>query len=94
MTDEWQAERDKVLRTFTKMLAEVTKDGSKKRQKGEKPPWYEDDSHEAAVFSHLTKWKRGEKHDKDSGTHPLVHAGWRCLAIAYREMYGEVEPND
>ncbi len=31
------------------------------------------------------KWKQGELHDKDSGAHPLVHAAWRCLAIACSE---------
>jgi hypothetical protein len=78
-------ERDDILARFTAELAKVTGDGSKKRQAGTKPPWYEDDSHEGAVFSHLTKWKRGELVDPDSGCHPLVHASWRLLAIAARE---------
>ena len=92
MSDYWQRERDGVLFTFTSMLAEVTGDGSKKRQAGEKPPWWKDGSHEGAIFSHLTKWKRGEKVDKDSGAHPLVHLAWRALAIAYQETYGLVDP--
>lgn len=84
MTD-WAAEREDVLRRFAEELAKATGDGSKKRQAGEKPPWYRDGSHEGAIFSHITKWKRGEKVDKDSGAHPLVHAAWRCLAIACSE---------
>jgi hypothetical protein len=83
--DEWKLERQDILDRFTAELAKVTGDGSKKRQAGEKPPWYEDMSHEGAVFSHLTKWKRGEMVDPDSGAHPLVHAAWRLLAIACRE---------
>ena len=83
--DPWTAEREDVLRRFGEELRKATGDGSKKRQAGEKPAWYRDNSHEGAIFSHLTKWKRGEKRDKDSGAHPLVHAAWRCLAIACSE---------
>ena len=78
-------ERTDVLARFTEELAKATGDGSKKRQAGTKPPWYEDDAHEAAIFSHLMKWKRGELVDPDSGAHPLVHLAWRALAIACRE---------
>ena len=85
MTD-WAAERQDVLDRFNRQLAKATGDGSKKRQAGTKPPWYEDDAHEGAIFSHITKWKRGEKVDPESGTHPLVHSAWRCLAIALQEM--------
>jgi hypothetical protein len=83
--DPWADEREDVLGRFYDELAKATGDGSKKRQSGEKPPWYKDGSHEAAIFSHLTKWKRGERVDPDSGAHPLVHAAWRCLAIACQE---------
>jgi hypothetical protein len=83
--DDWADERADVLARFTAELAKATGDGSKKRQAGEKPPWYEDDAHEGAMFSHLTKWKRGELVDPDSGGHPLVHLAWRALAIACRE---------
>ena len=79
------AERSDVLERFEKELAKVTADGSKKRQSGAKPPWYKDKSHEAAIFSHITKWKRGSVEDSDSGAHPMVHAAWRCLAIACSE---------
>jgi hypothetical protein len=84
-TDPLADERADIIARFTAELAKVTGDGSKKRQAGAKPPWYEDDSHEGAVFSHLTKWKRGELVDPDSGAHPNVHAAWRLLAIACRE---------
>lgn len=83
--DFWANERQDVLDRFAGELAKATGDGSKKRQSGEKPPWYEDGGHEGAIFSHLTKWKRGEVVDPDSGAHTLVHAAWRCLAIACSE---------
>lgn len=82
---EWSAEREDVLRRFLEELTRVTADGSRKRQSKQKPPWYIDKSHEAAIFSHLMKWKKGETVDPDSGAHPLVHAAWRCLAIACSE---------
>jgi uncharacterized HAD superfamily protein len=84
-TDPLAAERADILDRFNSELKKATGDGSKKRKAGEKPPWYDDNSHEAAIFSHLMKWKRGEKVDPDSGAHPLVHAAWRCLAIACQE---------
>ena len=86
-------ERADVLARFTAELAKATGDGSKKRQAGTKPPWYEDGAHEAAVFSHLMKWKRGELVDPDSGAHPLVHAAWRLLAIACRESGNTPKPS-
>lgn len=88
------SEQDVVLETFTRMLWAVTKDGGKKRSRGEKPEWWKDASHEAAIFSHLDKWKHGQKVDKDSGVHPLVHLAWRALAIAYQETQGCVNPAD
>jgi hypothetical protein len=83
---DWADERADVLGRFAEELAKATGDGSRKRQTGQKPPWYEDESHEGAIFSHLTKWKRGELVDPDSGAHPLVHLAWRALAIACREV--------
>lgn len=77
---------------FSHLLRSATGDGGKKRARGEKPPWWRDPVHEAAIWSHINKWKHGEKRDKDSNVHPLVHAAWRCLAIAYIETYGEVDP--
>ena len=70
---------------FLEELQKPSGDGASKRSRNEKPPWYLDESHEAAVFSHITKWKRGELVDPDSGAHPLVHAAWRLLAIACKE---------
>jgi len=85
-------EQSVVLRVFMNMLDSVTKDGGRKRAAGTKPPWWRDDSHEAAMFSHINKWKHGVKVDPDSGVHPLVHLAWRALAIAYRETVGSVDP--
>lgn len=88
-------EVDDLLARFMEELRKPTGDGAKKRQAGSKPPWYLDDSHEGAAFSHITKWKRGELVDPDSGAHPLVHSAWRLLAIACKES-GNVplEPPD
>lgn len=83
---DWSQERTDVLVRFLTELTKATGDGSKKRQAGTKPPWYIDQSHEGAIFSHLTKWKRGELVDPDSGAHPLVHLAWRALAIACQEV--------
>lgn len=82
----------RVLLTFNAMLREVTKDGSRKRHAGLKPPWWRDEDHEPAIYSHLNKWKHGHRRDPDSGAHPLVHLAWRALAIAYQETYGCVDP--
>lgn len=78
-------EQEDVLARFMEELRKPTGDGAQKRKRGEKPPWYEDDSHLGAVFSHLTKYFRGEMVDPDSGASPLVHAAWRLLAIACKE---------
>lgn len=83
------SEQAEVLGYFTEMLVKPTRDGGRKRETAGKPCWKVDKSHEAAIFSHITKWKRGERHDADSGAHPLVHAAWRCLAIAWQEMEEE-----
>lgn len=79
------AEQDDIARIFSMMLAHATGDGGAKRKAGEKPPWWKDNSHEAGMFSHLSKWKHGELVDEDTGVHPLVHLAWRALAIAYQE---------
>ena len=86
-------EQDLVLRVFGEMLASVTKDGGRKRNAGTKPPWWRDDSHMAAVWSHFLKHDRGELVDADSGAHPFVHAAWRLLAIAYQETHGKENPD-
>lgn len=83
------SEQQDVLNTFARMLRDVTADGGRKRAAGDKPrPWWRDPSHEVAIFSHLARWKRGERRDPDSGAHPLVHLAWRALAIAYQEGRG------
>lgn len=92
MKDKWQREREMVLAVFYCMLSDVTGDGSEKRQAGEKPPWYEDDSHMAAVWSHFRKDEQGKLIDPDSKAHPKVHAAWRLLAEAYRDTFGSMEP--
>ena len=86
------SEQDIVLRVFTAMLRAATKDGGQKRARGEKPPWWCDPGHEAAIFSHLNAWKHKVLVDKDSDAHPLVHLAWRALAIAYIETCGQVDP--
>jgi hypothetical protein len=78
-------EQAEVLREFGMMLAGTSRDGGRKRAAGLKPSWKVDTSHEAAIFSHLNKWKHGEKVDPESGQHPLVHLAWRALAIAWQE---------
>lgn len=87
MIDEvWvPSEPDEILDTFRDMLRAATGDGAAKRQAGAKPSWRVDPSHEAALFSHLNKWKHGELVDKDSGAHPLTHLAWRALALAHQE---------
>lgn len=85
-------EGDDAVERFVSELQKATGDGRKKRAAGEKPPWYID-THEAQVFSHITRWKRGELVDPDSGAHPLVHAAWRCLAIACIET-GNIPARD
>lgn len=92
MSEDWAREREVVLETYGRLLAKVTGDGSKKRQAGLKKPWWRDQSHQAAIFSHLSKWMHGERVDRDSGAHPLVHLAWRALAIAYQETYGQIDP--
>lgn len=80
-------EQRELLQIFVTLLSEVSKDGGKKRAAGTKPSWKYDGSHEAAIFSHLNKWKHGELNDPDSGVHPLVHMAWRALAIAWQETH-------
>ena len=86
------SEQGLVLEVFGAMLKAATGDGGKKRAAGLKPPWWRDPAHEAAIFSHLNKWKHGETADPDSGAHTLVHLAWRAMAIAYQETYGKVDP--
>jgi len=84
------SEQNAITAIFAEMLDACTKDGGNKRAAGTKVDWRVDPSHEAAIFSHLNKWKHGEKVDADSGAHPLVHLAWRALAIAYQETHPEL----
>lgn len=85
------AEQAEILAEFAAMLAATSRDGGAKRAKGLKPSWKVDPSHRAAIFSHLNKYEHGERHDADSGQHPLVHLAWRALAIAWQETHKEGE---
>jgi hypothetical protein len=82
-------EQNEILGAFVDMLAGPTGDGAIKREAGVKPLWKIDGSHEAAAYRHLERWKGGEQVDADSGCHPLIHAAWRLLAVAYREMHAD-----
>jgi hypothetical protein len=85
------SEQEDIIEIFSEMLRAATGDGGKKRAAGLKPSWKVDPSHEAAIFSHLSKWKHGEKSDPDSGAHPLVHLAWRALAVAWQETHAREE---
>lgn len=75
-------------RIFTGYLDAVSADGQAKRARGLKPPWWRDPGHAEALERHLARWRAGERRDADSGCHPLVHAAWRALALAYQELGG------
>ena len=79
---------------FASMLGECSKDGGRKLAQGDKVPWQVDYTHEAAIFSHLDKWKHGLLIDEDSGQHPLVHLAWRALAIAWQETHDHGPSHD
>ncbi len=87
--DELSEEQEEIIALMTAALRAVTADGNRKRRRGQKVSWKVDRGHEGAIFSHVTKWKRGELVDPDSGVHPMIHAGWRCLAIGLQEMHPE-----
>lgn len=76
--------KDFLVRCYEELKKPIA-DGQEKRSNGSKPPWYVDGDHEPAIFSHITKWKKGELVDPDSGAHPLVHCAVRCLMIALTE---------
>lgn len=87
------SEQDDISDIFAAMLALPTADGGRKRAAATKVPWTVDPDHEAGLFSHLARWKRGELEDPDSGAHPLIHAAWRCLALAWQESQAEDSPS-
>lgn len=80
------SEQDDLLNRFMDEFRKPTGDGGRKRARAEKPPWYEDDSHHAAAMRHYARWLGGEQLDADSGAHHLVHASWRLLAVACKEV--------
>jgi hypothetical protein len=86
------SEQDVLLDVFKHMLGSVTKDGGRKRARGEKPPWWRDQAHVPAIFSHINKYMHGDYKDPDSGAHTLIHLAWRALAVAYQETYGKRDP--
>ena len=85
-------EEEMIARIFAALLALPTADGKRKRERGEKPPWWIDGAHQAAIFSHLSKWKHGQLADPESRVHPLVHLAWRALALGWQEMTGCARP--
>jgi dATP/dGTP diphosphohydrolase len=78
-------EQQDILQAFRQMLLPVVADGGRKRAANGKPSWKVDKGHVDALNRHLARWERGELVDEDSGAHPLVHAAFRCLAIAGQE---------
>jgi len=89
-----ESEQDALLHAFVELLWQVTRDGGRKRAAGLKVPWWRDDTHAAAASRHVARYRRGERVDPDSGAHPLVHAAWRYLAVAYQEEKGQVDPGE
>ncbi len=85
------SEPEEVIAEFTKLLRGPTGDGAGKRRAGEKVSWKVDPGHVRAAFRHIGYWADGEQADKDSGCHPLVHAAWRLLAVAYQESQDYVK---
>lgn len=88
-------EQHEILGAFNDILAGPTGDGGNKRAAGTKPLWKVDTSHAGAAWRHYNRWIEGERVDAESGCHPLAHAAWRLLAIAYQEMRQDgLIPND
>lgn len=79
-------EQEDIIAVFSEMLRVVTADGGRKRAAGSKVHWTVDPGHKPALFRHLQRWEKHELVDADSGTHPLVHAAFRALALAYQEQ--------
>jgi hypothetical protein len=73
------------------MLEGPTGDGKAKRDAGTKPHWSIDPSHLRKGVGHLNKYLAGDNVDPDSGCHPLVHAAWRLLAVAWQDMAAQDE---
>ena len=56
--------------------------------------WKVDPDHERGFWSHVAKWRHGDLVDEASGAHPMVHAAWRALAIAYQETHAAQHDSD
>lgn len=80
------AEQDELLRILAELLRGPIQDGGTKRAAGTKPPWTVDPDHVEAMYRHLARYGRGERYDKDSGAHALVHVACRALMRAWQEM--------
>lgn len=83
------AETDHILDVFQQMLAGPTGDGKTKRDAGLKEHWSIDKTHLRKGLGHVQKYLAGENVDPDSGCHPLVHAAWRFIAVAYQDLAAE-----
>ena len=80
-------EAAEIYREFIKLLVGPTEDGQIKRAARVKPHWKVDEGHEAALVRHWDRYWAGQREDPDSGCHPLIHAAWRCLAIAWQDTH-------
>jgi hypothetical protein len=85
---EPMTEPEEIIDEFVRLLRSPTGDGQRKRHAGTKPLWKIDTSHTGAAGRHVGRWAMGEEVDADSGAHPLVHAAWRFLAVAWQEVNG------
>lgn len=80
------SEQNEILGTFLDMLKGPTGDGGAKRGRGDKVSWKIDAGHWSAAMRHIDRYsKDDETEDKDSGVHPLIHAAWRLLAVAWQD---------
>lgn len=84
-SDVYTTEQEEFLEWAIQNLKLASGDGERKRRSNQKVNWKIDTGHEGSLFSHIAKWKKGQFMDPGSGAHPLVHAAWRALAIAYQE---------
>lgn len=80
-------EADEILAEFARLFRPVLADGARKRR----PHAWQTatvGTNVLGIARHWDRWVRGERHDPDSGAHPLVHVAFRALAIAWQETGG------